>query len=59
MVLKTYTALCAQKRNSPFSPLYRLFQAVKMGLQINFILRANTGQLVVAALRALLEASVH
>ena len=42
------------RKESPFSPLYRLFQAVKMGLQINFILWANTGQLVVAASRALL-----
>ena len=42
------------RKESPFSPLYRLFQAVKMGLQTNFILRANTGQLVVAASRAVL-----
>lgn len=47
------------RKESPFSPLYRLFQAVKMGLQVNFILRANTGQSVVAASGALLEASVH
>lgn len=32
IVLKT-TVLHAQKE-SPFSPLYRLFQAVKMGLQV-------------------------
>lgn len=51
MVIKTYTALPAQKTKSPLESLYRSLQAIKMGLQISFISRANTGRLVVAALR--------
>lgn len=48
-----------KKPPKPSSKALWYFQVVKMGLQISFIMRANTGQLVAAALRVLWEVSMH